>query len=359
MLFPTYATLGTFDLTDKDKICSSYVAYYLNRLVSMFKYNNLPDSIPQKWLEMMLLIDGNCAFVKHEGVMYATRGALSDELNAYYIPTKYIVANPYIPLNKEFTIDQDCIVMFNDSCNCGIMPLVKRYCTLMTENLVSMRVETINSRMSTIFAAADDNTRRSAEIYLKRIEEGKLGVIAENKLLDGINIQSARANSSSNITNLIEMQQYLKASLYNELGLNANYNMKREAINSNESQLNDDMLTPLIDDMLRERQQALEKVNAMFGLDISVEFNSAWADNEEEHEAVIEELEATVDQIEAEADQAEAEADITEIQAEVAEEAPEEAETEAEADEAPAEEGEAEAEDAEDESEGEEDDKDA
>ena len=356
MLFPTYATLGTFDLTDKDKICSSYVAYYLNRLVSMFKYNNLPDSIPQKWLEMMLLIDGNCAFVKHEGVMYATRGALADELNAYYIPTKYIVANPYIPLNKEFTIDQDCVVMFNDSCNCGIMPLVKRYCTLMTENLVSMRVETINSRMSTIFAAADDNTKKSAEIYLKRIEDGKLGVIAENKLLDGINIQSARANSASNITNLIEMQQYLKASLYNELGLNANYNMKREAINSNESQLNDDMLTPLIDDMLRERQLALEKINAMFDLDVSVEFNSAWADNEEEHEAAIEEIEATVDQIEAEADQAEAEADITEIQAEVAEEAPEEAE-------APAEDTEADAEDAEDnaedESEGEDDDKNA
>ena len=199
-------------------------------------------------------------------------------------------------------------------------------------------------------AASDDNTRKSAELYLKRIEEGRLGVIAENKLLDGINIQSARANSSSNITNLIEMQQYLKASLYNELGLNANYNMKREAINSNESQLNDDMLTPLIDDMLRERQNALEKVNAMFGLDISVEFNSAWADNEEEHEAAIEELEASVDQIEAEAEQAEAEADITEIQAEVAEEAPEEAE----ADEAPAEDNEAE-----DESDGEDDDKDA
>lgn len=349
MLFPTYATFGTFDLTDKDKICSDYTAYYLNRLISMFKYTNLPDSIPQKWLEMMLLISGNCAFVKHNDVMYATRGALSDELNAYYIPTKYIVTNPYIPLDKTFIIDQDCVVMFNDSCNMGIMQLVQRYATLMTENLVSMRVETINSRMSTIMAASDDNTKRSAELYLKRIEEGRLGVIAENKLLDGINIQSARANSASNITNLIEMQQYLKASLYNELGLNANYNMKREAINSNESQLNDDMLTPLIDDMLRERQNALEKVNAMFGLDISVEFNSAWQDNEEEHEAAIEELEASVDQIEAEAEQAEAEADITEVQAEAAAEAPVEESAEA-PDEAEAE--------AEDESEGEEDGKD-
>lgn len=188
-----------------------------------------------------------------------------------------------------------------------------------------MKIETINSRMNAVISSPDDKTKASAELYIKRIEEGKLGVIAENRLLDGIKVQPVRAGSASNITNLIEMQQYLKASLYNELGLNANYNMKREAINSNESQLNDDMLTPLIDDMLRERQQAIEKVNAMFGTDITVEFNSAWEDNEEEHDAVIDQMEAEVMQTEAEADVAEAEADIAEVQAEAAEEAPAEA----------------------------------
>ena len=172
-------------------------------------------------------------------------------------------------------------------------------------------------------------TKASAELYIKRIEEGKLSVLAENRLLDGVKVQPVRSGTASNITNLIEMQQYLKASLYNELGLNANYNMKREAINSNESQLNDDMLTPLIDDMLRERQQAIEKVNAMFGTSITVEFNSAWEDNEDEHEAAIEELEAEVDQTEAEADKAEAEAEVTEFQAENIEEAPAEENTEA------------------------------
>ena len=83
----------------------------------------------------------------------------------------------------------------------------------------------------------------------------------------------------------------MKASLYNELGLQSNYNMKRESINSGESQLNEDMLHPLIDDMLRERQIALEKVNAMFGTNITVEFNSAWEINEREETAAIEQIE--------------------------------------------------------------------
>jgi hypothetical protein len=87
----------------------------------------------------------------------------------------------------------------------------------------------------------------------------------------------------------------LKAGLFNELGLNSNYNMKRESINSNESQLNDDMLHPLIDDMLAMRREALEKVNEMFGTNITVDFNSAWKDNEIENEAAIESMEAAAE----------------------------------------------------------------
>lgn len=74
----------------------------------------------------------------------------------------------------------------------------------------------------------------------------------------------------------------MKASWFNDTGLNANYNMKRESINSNESQLNDDMLMPTVDDMLDCRQEGLEKVNAMFGTNITVELNSSWKINKEE-----------------------------------------------------------------------------
>ena len=89
--------------------------------------------------------------------------------------------------------------------------------------------------------------------------------------------------------NLIELEQYLKASWYNELGLNANYNMKRESINSGESQLNNDMLIPLVDDMLKRRKEGAEKVNNMFGTNITVELASAWEDNQEEIDEALEE----------------------------------------------------------------------
>ena len=64
--------------------------------------------------------------------------------------------------------------------------------------------------------------------------------------------------------------------------------MKRESINAGESQLNNDALLPLVDDMLKVRQDAIEKVNAMYGTDIKITLASSWEDNqieiEQEHE---------------------------------------------------------------------------
>ena len=83
------------------------------------------------------------------------------------------------------------------------------------------------------------------------------------------------------------MEQYLKASCFNEIGLNANYNMKREALSSNESALNDDFLLPLVDNMIKERQTAIEKINEKYNLDISIDFASAWKVTHEENEKQI------------------------------------------------------------------------
>ena len=134
-----------------------------------------------------------------------------------------------------------------------------------------------------LISAPDDRTLESVNNYLEDIKNGKLASIGENQVFDGIRVQPYASSGNTNgITSLIELEQYLKASWFNEIGLNANYNMKRESINSGESQLNNDMLLPLIDDMLETQNRAFEKANKMFGTNITVELNSAWEDNQEE-----------------------------------------------------------------------------
>ena len=197
--------------------------------------------------------------------------------------------------------------MLNDTYAQGLLPMLKKYCAQMVEIDVSFYMNTVMSRGTALLSATNDNTKASAELWLKQIKEGKLGVIGEAPftMTDKDLTVNQLTCTDTTLTNLIEAMQYVKASLYNELGLQANYNMKREAINSGESQLTEDQLHPLIDNMLKERQEALEKVNAMFGTNISVTFNSAWEINEREEEAAIEQIEATTEAAEADAENTE------------------------------------------------------
>ena len=283
---------------EKDLLMRHYVLKTLTRLQSMFKYDGLPETIPQKWLENYLMCNGSCVFIMDGDDLIVTTGGWGGLPDRYYIPQRYIVSNPYVKeeTRRTYTIDEDCVLMRNDTYAAGILDIVEAHCRLLTENYVTMNLSTITARAMLNIIAMNGNDKQSADLWLKKLIKGELSAIGENPAMVGnqdSNITITPFQSVAGIlTDLIEERQYIKASLYNELGLNSNYNMKREAINSNESQLNDDMLHPLIDDMLAMRKEALEKVNAMFGTNITVEFNSAWKDNETENDLAMEVMEA-------------------------------------------------------------------
>lgn len=297
--FQSYWRDGKFD---KGYMLQSYIRYYLARLQSMFEYKGLPDTIPQKWLEHYLLCNGNALIVKVDDELYAAVGGHGGEPDAYYVPTKYVLANPYL-VNKTFSIDNtvrvenekasyteaDSVLIYNDTYAQGVLPLLQKYCGQLVENDISMNIADILARASINISAKDDKTKASAEVYLKRLRAGELGVMSEQAFIDGLNIREFKDVASSLIP-LIEYHQYVKASLFNELGLNSNYNMKRESINSNESQLNDDMLHPLIDNMLKERREGVERINKMFGTNIEVNFAGAWLSNEIEEQTILDNM---------------------------------------------------------------------
>ena len=267
---------------DKKKSAQSYINYMLIRLQKMFKYDGLPDTIPKEIFETYLMENGSCFVTKEKGKLYAFIGSYGGEPDPYYRPTLYIVANPALKLSKTYNLWEDGVLVRNDSLWLGLRPLMARYATLMTENIVTIRTAEIMLRVIALLTAPDDKTKEAGELYLKKIERGELGVIAENRFFDGIKMQSPPSNNGSYLTQFIELQQYLKASFFNEIGLNANYNMKREAIMEGESNLNKDSLLPLCDEMLSCRKEDVNKINEMFGTNITVDYDSAWKQNAEE-----------------------------------------------------------------------------
>lgn len=283
------SNLPSFDFkycTDKQKVFEYYCKYMFTRTQSMFVYTGLPDTIPVQWLEQYLQRNGSCCIAEVEGKLYALLGNAGGEYDEYYQPTKYVVANPWLNLSKTFTIGEDCVFCRNDYDALGLNPLICRYAGLMTENLLTVRLADINMRMMNLLSAPDDNTLQSTKQYLQDLEDGKLGVVGETPFFEGLKLQSKNLGSGDYMIQFIELQQYLKGSLYNELGINANFNMKREALSGQELAMNDDALMPLIDDMLKQRRAMCDNLNQMFGLNVSVDYGSTWHSNVVEKQLV-------------------------------------------------------------------------
>ena len=268
--------LKAFNHLEKTKNISLENEITYNKTMAMFKYHNLPDTIPGYELENLLQKNGFACVAQVEGSLYAFDGGLGGEPDVYYRPTICTVANPALKLTRDFEIDKDCVIVKNDSNMVGLSYTIAKYNTLLAENEITMLIALINSRMNIIFSGADSATKASAEQYLNMIVQGKLGVISDNAFLESLKIQIGSTNRNNVFEDLIRLNQYLKAGLNNAIGLNSNSAMKKERLITAEIDVNNTALYPLIDDMLECRRIAIEKINAMFETDISVELNSSW-----------------------------------------------------------------------------------
>lgn len=278
-------------IKNKDKSVNGYIRKMLAITQAMFIYKGLPDTLQQNNLENLLQTNGNVFVTKVGNDLYAFTGGLGGVPNAYNEATEYIVSNPYLQLNKSYKIDVEGVLIKNDSGANSLLPIFGKYGVLCSDTLLSLNTCSVLSRITMLISASDDKTKQSADDFVNKIMQGDFSVIGENAFFKGVNLQSISTQSANQITQLIELLQYFKASAFNEIGLNANYNLKRERLNTSEVQMNVDALNPYVDNMLQERKKAVDKINAMFGTEISVELGSSWAIRKEENKTETEENE--------------------------------------------------------------------
>ena len=305
----------TCDILNKTQSVRKYVWTMLNRTNQMFEYKGLPDTIPKEILELYLQINGQCCITEVGGNLFALPGGLGGPPDPYFRPTIYIAAIPGLrdgthSFSKSMKITNhldpfspvdysgECVLVKNDTLMEGMLYMLARYATQLTENDISVRSAQINARAHVNITADTDSEAVSARAYLAALEAGKLEIIMGKAMMDSLNVQNISMNSANVIIQLIELQQYLKASWYNEIGLNANFNMKREYQSEEELQANTDVLLPLVDNMLECRQNAIEEVNKKYGTSISVDKNSSWENKQEERDVEQETKEAEKEVIE-------------------------------------------------------------
>lgn len=269
-------TTQSYNYKDKKGNVLMLNQYMLAKTLSMFEWENLPDTIPYKELEKMLQVNGYAFITKVEDNLYCFNGGLGGVPDVYGNPTTITISNPALKFNKTLDLHKDGVLIINDDMQLGLIPIYNKHHTMLVENDINMMVWGYNSRSQRIISASDDKTKESAKSYLDKIIDGELGIIGENAVLEGVKIHGANSSQGVSITTMIEFQQYQKASLYNEVGLSANFNMKRERLIDSEVEAGEDSLFPFVFNMMKCRLKGIDLLNELYNTDINIDFGSVW-----------------------------------------------------------------------------------
>ena len=276
-----------------------YFNLLVNKVCNLFKWENLPETVDERFLMVNLMLGGKVCWFDHNGRIYALNGNWGGEPNVYYRPTQFIVANPVIGsktltvLNKDGSNSLDNITgvlmpltdadYFNDSERGGLYRLIYQTAGLLADNISSLNISQINGRVSQIWTADNDTMARTVENVIEEVYEGKPYKVVSQDILNKVNaVPTAATGQSNTLLNLIEAHQYILASFYNEIGIPSQWNMKRERVNTAETELMTGSLDVSVYNMEKNLKAAVEKINELFGLDISVRFNEDIREDEVE-----------------------------------------------------------------------------
>lgn len=246
---------------------------YFNRLfelaINMFKWENLPDTVDERFLELALCEKGYCLYF-NDDIMgnLALTCMIGGELDVYRIPTRRIAfaVNGY---QAERT-NKDSVLIFNNYLHTPTMQTISLYAERLTaiERAIDVNV---NAQKTPIAILTDEKQKKTVEeIYRKY--EGNAPVIIGAKNLD-LNSVKAMTTGAPYVADKLNI---LKRQIWNEaltfFGIENANTEKRERLVSDEITSNLGGVQAQRYVMLNAREQAAEKINRMFGTNISVKF---------------------------------------------------------------------------------------
>ena len=258
--------------------------FYLDRLtelsISMFDWQNVPDSIDTRFLETTLFLNGSAVFFKDEdlrdehiegeedGTLLALPVAMNGNFDLYNIPTRRTAyaTNGY---NRNLT-NKDSVIVYNNMIRTNSV----QTCTVYARRLWNLdRAIDVNAnaQKTPVLIRCNDSERLTlVNAYQKW--EGNEPVIYGTKDFDPNSISVLRTDAPYVARDLYE----LKTQIWNEaltyLGISNMNFQKRERLVTDEVIRNQGGTIASRYSRLEARREACKKINKMFGTNIEVYF---------------------------------------------------------------------------------------
>lgn len=233
---------------------------------SLFEWKGLPEGVQAKHIEDYLFKYGKAIFFKdpkmsfmclqvHDGGQYNVNGD----------PLKYFATG--FNYHKYYKAD-DCVIIENNLFRIPTNDVVMFYVNKLTESERTMDVN-VKSVKTPFIIACDDKDVLTFKRIFQQIDGNTPAIYADKGLnLDALNVLKTDGKFLGN--ELMDYKKSVENELLTFLGLNNLAVDKKERVNVDEANSNNEITESFADLQLKARQKACDEINEMYGLNISV-----------------------------------------------------------------------------------------
>lgn len=248
--------------------------YLLQKAMSVFKWE-LPETWSRDYFLYIIYCWGYISVIQTDKFGVIPQACGLRGYDVFYRPTTAVITNPLLTGIKELRIDKQCTLFKLQPDYGGIMDLINYHADMMALCAETAGVNLVNSKLSYVFTADDKSSSESFKKLYDKYASGEPCVVYDKNLLnkDGTPAwQAFQQNVGQNyiVSNILADMRKIESMFLTSIGIgNANTD-KKERLISDEVNANNEETQTLCELWLEQLQEVCEKTNAMFGINISV-----------------------------------------------------------------------------------------
>ena len=249
--------------------------FYRLMLISMsiFKWENLPNGIDEKWIEKYLFNMGRCMFYKDDTLGFMVTKCTTDGmLNFYDEPTSLRPVATNYSNTQSYVNGKECVMIRNNDFMIPTVPTIELFAYRLAD--ISRTIDiNIHAQKTPILIKCSDKQRLTLKnVY--RQWNGNEPVIFGDKSLNMEQLEVLKTDAPI----VFDKLQLQKHAIWNEcmtfLGINNANQDKKERLVDDEVQANNEQVQMSGEMMLKARQRAADDINRLFGTNIKVSMRS-------------------------------------------------------------------------------------